>query len=124
MEKEKAFFLNLKKRISQKGAVFYTGKFAYAIDIIAFEKKDGSGDLTCWLQPKDMDQIKAQGNTVISGRQYPSSQGAQGQTERPRVIPNAAPNAQPRPKVTPRQEYAENEEQVPWPDQDPDGMNF
>lgn len=53
----KFFFLNLKKNVSKHGVPFYTGKLAYAMDLIAFEKKDGSGDLTVWMQPKDMDQM-------------------------------------------------------------------
>lgn len=99
MEKEKAFFLNLKKRIAKNGSTYYTGKFAYAIDIIAIEKKDGSGDLTCWLQPKDMDQMKAltqqqgaQGTTGPSRPYAPAPQSqAAVQAARPKVIPRSQP---------------------------------
>lgn len=95
--KEKAFFLNLKKRVSQNGKSYYTGKFAYAIDIIAFEKKDNSGDLTVWLQPKDMDQMKQNqdGKGNYQQQQKPIPQG------RPYVAPSQAPQ----------------QNEAPWPDE-------
>ena len=78
----KFFYMNLKKNVSQGGVIYYTGKYTYAIEIVGFEKKDGSGDLTLWLQPKDMDQIK---NARPQQTQRPSPQPAR---IKPRVIPN------------------------------------
>lgn len=100
--KEKAFFLNLKKRASKSGSSYYTGKFAYAIDIIAFEKKDGSGDLTVWLQPKDMDQMK----------QNQQGQQQSGYQQQPKPVPQARPY----PTQQSTQQAPANE--APWPDED------
>ena len=57
---QKFFYMNLKKQVSKNGKTFYKGKYAFAIDIIGFEKKDGSGDITLWLSPQDMDRMKQQ----------------------------------------------------------------
>lgn len=60
--KDNKFFLwTLKKKVSNKGTPFWTGKMAYAVEFIAFEKKDGSGDITIWGVPKDMDEIAQRG---------------------------------------------------------------
>ncbi len=90
----KFFFLNLKKQISKNGKVYYTGKFAYAIDLVAFEKKDGSGDLTVWMKPKDMDQMR------------------QNQPQGPATHPYAPRVAaeRPKPKITPRVQPVQNDD--------------
>ncbi len=99
----KFFFLNLKKQISKNGKVYYTGKFAYAIDLVAFEKKDGSGDLTVWMKPKDMDQMRQN-----------QPQGPATHPYAPRVAQqNAYAPAQeqrPKPKITPRVQPVQNDE--------------
>lgn len=60
-KKEKFFYMTLKKRTGRGGAIFYSAKYAYAIDVVGFEKKDGSGDITLWLSPRDMDEMKNKG---------------------------------------------------------------
>lgn len=97
---EKFFYMNLKKKVSQKGTVFYTGKFAYAVEVIGFEKKDGSGDLTLWLQPKNMDELKAsnrgyapqpaQQKPVPQARPYPTQQQSE-QKAYPPAHPDSVP---------------------------------
>ena len=98
----KFFYMNLKKKVSKNGKVFYTNnKFAYAIELICFEKKDGSGDLTCWLQPVDMDKMK---------------QNQQGRQEAPRPQQSRPPQ----PSTSPK-----NQQEPPaWDDQDPGYPEF
>lgn len=53
---EKFYWLKLRKNIAKTGKVYWTGNFSYAIDIVGFEKDDGT--MTMWFNPKDMDQMK------------------------------------------------------------------
>lgn len=95
---QKFFYMNLKRKTSAKGTNFYTGKYAYAIDIVGFEKKDGSGDITLWLSPKDMDQVAKQ----TENRGYGASNQAAQNTQAPRRAPPTIPK--PRPVQQQRQE--------------------
>lgn len=58
VKKENFYFMKLKKNISKAGKPYYTGKFAYAIDLVGFEKEDGS--ITLWMAPQDMDKLAQQ----------------------------------------------------------------
>ena len=110
----KFFYMNLKKKVSKNGKVFYTNnKFAYAIELICFEKKDGSGDLTCWLQPVDMDKMKQN----QQGRQE-TPRPQQSRPPSPNPYANEAPGAQI--KTPPK-----NPQEPPaWDDQDPGYPEF
>lgn len=116
MEKkdEKFFYMNLKKRVSKNGKTFYTGKYSYAIDIIAFEKKDGSGDLTCWLQPKDMDELKNKGYGAQPQHQGQYAQPSAQQQYQPAPLAQPYPPRQQAPSPPP----APHQDQAPWPDDD------
>lgn len=56
VKKDNFYFMKLKKNISKAGKAYYTGKFAYAIELLGFEKEDGS--ITLWMAPQDMDKMK------------------------------------------------------------------
>lgn len=55
----KYYWMKLKKQLSKSGKTYYTGKFAYALDVIGFEKDDGT--VTLWLKPQDMDKMRQEG---------------------------------------------------------------
>lgn len=90
----KFFLWTLKKTVSAKGTTFWRGKMAYAVEFIAFEKKDGSGDITIWGVPKDMDEIAQRrqgqpknfaprGNHPYAPKQAPAPQGYDNDDEMP-----------------------------------------
>lgn len=68
----KFYWMKLKKQLSKAGKTFYTGKFAYAVDVVGFEKEDGT--ITLFLAPQDMDKMKEQG---FSQQQTPKQQQIQ-----------------------------------------------
>lgn len=74
----KFFYMTLKKNVSKGGRVYYTGKYAYAIEILGFEKADGSGDITLHLKPKDMDLMKQESQAQRGQHPYaPKNQAPQ-----------------------------------------------
>lgn len=111
-ENNKFFYLTLKKKTGKSGGAFYTAKFAYAVEIIAFEKKDGSGDITLWLQPKDMDQMKQ----VSQARQgnHPYTPANQPTRNLPKPNPSGYVDHT-KPRVQSNVELAPRED-APWPD--------
>jgi hypothetical protein len=102
VKKDNFYFMKLKKNISKAGKAYYKGQFAYAIDLLGFEKEDGS--ITLWLAPQDMDKMKQQGQ-----QQYQKPQQTpQAQYQRPVASP-------------PKQQYVDHTqgpEAPPWPDTD------
>lgn len=68
------FFLTLKKNVSKGGKTYYTAKYAYAVELLGFEKADGSGDITLRLKPKDMDLMKQQTQAQRGNHPYAPQQ--------------------------------------------------
>lgn len=103
MEQDQKFYwLKLKKNKAKSGKTYWTGNFSYAIDIIGFEKDDGT--MTVWFSPKDMDKVKQAGQ------------------ERQQSVPPPQ-----RPPPPPKQQYVDHtralpppqEDQAPWPEDEP-----
>lgn len=86
----KFYFMKTTRRVSKAGKAYHTGKYAYAIDLVGFEKEDGT--ISWWLSPKDMDQIKQQQETRQGGYQ-PRPQPQPQQQAKPQVK-NYAPKQQ------------------------------
>lgn len=84
---EKFYWLKLKKNIAKSGKVYWTGNFSYAIDLIGFEKDDGT--MTVWFSPKDMDQMKQ------AGKPPHQQQNALPKARPPAPQPRYAPEAPP-----------------------------
>lgn len=57
-EDKKFYYMKTQRKVSKNGKPYHTGKFSYAVDLVGFEKEDGT--ITWWLSPKDMDEMKKQ----------------------------------------------------------------
>lgn len=94
---EKFYWMKLKKNVAKSGKNYWTGNLAYAIDVVGFEKDDGT--MTVWMVPKDMGQMK------------------QAQQQRASA---------PAPKPPPKPQYVDHSkalppaqgDQTPWPGED------
>lgn len=92
------YWMKLKKQISKAGKVYYTGNFAYAVDVVGFEKDDGT--ITLWLAPKDMDKMKQeQGRKQYQQPQAPRPPPVQQQRPpQPQALPPPYEDGDPGPE--------------------------
>lgn len=103
------YWMKLKKQISKAGKAYYTGNFAYAVDVVGFEKEDGS--ITLWLAPKDMDEMKKK-----SQQRQPQQQNYQ--TPSAPMLPQPQPPRVYTPRPPPQQ--PQQQEEAPPYDWGPD----
>lgn len=116
---DKFYFMKLKKNISKGGKVYYTGKYAYAIDILGFEKEDGT--ISLWLKPQPMDQAKQafDNNRQGSGQNYsPKTQAAVNKSQQ--IIRQSPP----RQNQYQAEEPPAWDEPMPGAEDDPSGLPF
>lgn len=89
------YWLKLKKNKAKSGKTYWTGNFSYAIDIVGFEKDDGT--MTVWFSPKDMEKLKQAGQQRQQSSPPPKPQ----YVDHTRALPPP------------------QEDQAPWPDDEP-----
>lgn len=100
-EDKKFYYMKTQRRIGKSGKAYHTGKFAYAVDLIGFEKEDGT--ITWWLSPKNMDEMK---------QQQDARGGQQG------YRPNPAPQFTPSQPKQPQSQASNGwDAQEPWPNE-------